>query len=240
MDNPWRDPPAVAPGARSVRTLLGPHAMKSTRFDGLYTWSVYQPDRRIDFNGFYLAGEAGGVLVDPMPLDAEQLAQLREAGGARYVLVTNADHLRAGAELAAELGADLVAPEPDRARFAPEAQGAVAAWYGPDRPLPEPLGGAFEVCWLGGGKSELEPALWWRTGAAWIFGDLVRSHESGRLRLLPAPKLSDPARAARDVAELCARPAQAVLLGDGDSLWREPGPALAELRANLEAISPRP
>ena len=58
------------------------------------------------------------------------------------------------------------------------------------------------VHWLGGGKSEAEPAFVIEPMRAAIFGDLVRSHESGRLRLLPDPKLSDRERAIADVRAL--------------------------------------
>ena len=211
--------------------------MKLTRIPGLSTWPVYQPERRIDFNGFLLAGPAsgaaGGVLVDPMPLDTAQLTQVSEQGGVGFVLITNADHLRAGAELADRFGSQLVAPGPDRERFAASVQDRVDAWFGPDDQLPEPLAALFDVVWLGGGKSTLEPALYWTAQRAWIFGDLVRSHESGRLRLLPPPKLSDEDRARADVLALLDRPAEAVLLGDGDSIFAGAKQALDELAATL-------
>ncbi len=211
--------------------------MKLTRLHGLSTWPVYQPDRRIDFNGFFLAadatGGAGGILIDPMPLDPVQLAQVTEQGGAGFVIVTNADHLRAGAELADRFQAQLVAPAPDSERFSESIRGRIDAWFGPDEELPAPLAALFDVSWMAGGKSPLEPALYWKAQQAWVFSDLVRSHESGRLRLLPAPKLSDESRAKADVRELLARPAEAILLGDGDSIFNGAREALDALAAEL-------
>lgn len=212
--------------------------MKWTRIHGLSTWPVYQPDRRIDFNGFYLApeatGGAGGVLIDPMPLDTAQLALVEESGGVAYAVVNNADHLRAAAELADRFGAQLVLPRPDEGRFQDSIRDRADAWYGPDEELPAPLAALFEVAWMAGGKSSLEPALYWRAEKAWIFGDLVRSHESGRLRLLPPPKLSDEARAKADVRELLSRPAEALLLGDGDSIFSGARDVLDALAASLD------
>ena len=61
--------------------------MKATALEDLFTWSVYQPDRRIDFNGFYWRRPAGGVLIDPMPLTEDAESWLAEqAGGVRWIV----------------------------------------------------------------------------------------------------------------------------------------------------------
>ncbi len=68
--------------------------MKTTRIDGLHYWGAYQPDRRIDFNGWFWERAGGNVLIDPMPLDESQLAFIKERGGARWILVNNAEHMQ--------------------------------------------------------------------------------------------------------------------------------------------------
>ena len=115
-------------------------------------------------------------------------------------------------------GASIAAPEPDRERLGARAAN-VDHWFGPDQALPDGLGQAFEVRWLHGGKSPAEAALYLVPQRALLFGDLVRSHESGRLRMLPDDKLSDPARARSDVRTLRDLNLEAILLGDGDSLF---------------------
>lgn len=205
--------------------------MKSTRLPGLHYSAVYQPDRRIDFNGFFWECEGGNLLIDPMPLPPDQLAYVLERGGARWILVTNADHLRAAPELADELGAEIVAPEAEHERFGARS-GCVKHWFEDRATLPGDLGRAIDVRWLGGGKSEREPAFVLEPLGAILFGDLVRSHESGRLRLLPEPKLSDPGRAAADVRALGAD-YRAVLLGDGDCIFLGAREALEELQSSL-------
>ena len=201
--------------------------MKSTRLPGVFYSAVYQPDRRIDFNGFLWVREGGNVLIDPMPLDDEQLAFVREAGGADWILVTNADHLRAAPELAESLGAKIAAAEAERPRFG-EHEGRIAHWFTDRESLPAGLGADVDVRWLRGGKSAAEPAFVLEPLGALVCGDLLRSHESGRLRLLPDPKLSDAAQAAADVRAL-GTDFDAVLLGDGDCLFTGARAALTEL-----------
>lgn len=210
--------------------------MKDTRLPGVLTWSEYQADRRIDFNGFYWRAEGArpGLLFDPMPLSAEQRAQVAESGGAAWILLTNADHLRAAPELKAEFSARLAAPACERERLG-AAAAEVDLWLAPDAELPAELGDALAVHWVHGGKSEFEAAFELRPLEAVVFGDIVRSHVSGELRLLPDPKLSDRAAAVKDLAPLLARTWRALLLGDGDSLFRDAAGAVADFRKQLGA-----
>lgn len=205
--------------------------MKSTKLAGLFYSGRYQPDRRIDFNGFLWKRAGGNVLIDPMPLDEGEQAFLREQGGASWILVTNADHLRAAPELAQALGARIAAPEGERARLGDQAA-RVDHWFDGRDSLPDGLGSEIDVRYLGGGKSEREAQLVIEPLRALVCSDLIRSHESGVLRLLPEPKLSDAARAAADVRAL-GTDFDAVLLGDGDCLFHGARAALEELHASL-------
>lgn len=205
--------------------------MKSTCLPDLYYASVYQADRRIDFNGFLWKRPEGNVLFDPMPLTPDQLEFVREQGGARWILVSSVEHLRAAPELSELLGAEIVAPESERTRLG-ELASVVSHWFDGRDTLPGGLGAELAVHWLGGGKSEAEPVFVIEPMRAAIFGDLVRSHESGRLRLLPDPKLSDRERAIADVRALGVD-FDAVLLGDGDCIFRDASAALRQLHADL-------
>ncbi len=208
--------------------------MKSTCLETVLTWSRHQPDRRIDFNGFCVTSERGNALVDPLPLDEPDLAHLADLGGAAWIVVTNFDHLRATAALRERLGARAYGPACDRARFG-DAAAAIDAWYESEADLPEGLRERVSVRTIRGGKSPGEVALWLKSERALLFGDVVRSHVSGRLRLLPDEKLADKAAVVRDLAALRELPIEAVLLGDGDSLYRDGAAAYAQLVAELMA-----
>jgi uncharacterized cupin superfamily protein len=199
--------------------------MKSTVLDGVHVWSAWQADRRIDFNGFFVEGLGGGLLIDPLPLDATRLARVRERGGAAHVLLTNADHWRGTADVAAALGCRVLAPAGDRERFG-ERAGKVDAWYESTADLPEGLREGIDVVLLRGGKSPVEAALVLRPQRAVMFGDAVRSHASGRLQLLPDDKLADKDALLTSFRPLLSRPIDAVLVADGDCTWRDGREAL--------------
>ena len=40
--------------------------MKACSLPGVFHWNRFQPDRAIDFNGFFFQGRKGGLLIDPL------------------------------------------------------------------------------------------------------------------------------------------------------------------------------
>lgn len=206
--------------------------MKNTCIEGLSYWGAYQADRHIDFNGFHWATPAGGLLIDPMATGPDGLAELKERGGVRWILISNADHLRAGPVLKGALGAELWAPEEDRERLGVHAK-HVDGWFNQAGGLPAELATLIDVWPLRGGKSTMEPAFYLKEPRALYFADLVRSHESGRLRLLPDPKIQDKAAVVDSVKALGSLEVQALLLGDGDGIYNGAKEAFASFLAEL-------
>ena len=206
--------------------------MKSTRIAGLHYWGEFQADRRIDFNGWFWERSGGNVLIDPMPLDEAGVAFLRERGGVQWILVNNADHLRAAALLGRDLDAELIAPAAERERLG-EAAMSVRHWFETAADLPGGLADEVEVVPLAGGKSPMEPAFHLKPLSALYFGDLVRSHETGALRLLPDPKISDRAAVVASLQPLKGATPDAILLGDGDPILSGAAGALESLLGSL-------
>ena len=204
--------------------------MKKTKLNGLYYWGRLQADRQIDFNGFYWAREGGGVLIDPMEMSADERALLDQLGGAQSIILTNFDHLRATEELKTALGLEVWAPAAERERFG-QAAAVIDHEYTAASGLPGEL--EIEAFEMRGGKSEVEMALYLKPLKALLFGDVVRSHESGVLRLLPDPKVADRALLVQSVKALADLPLEAVLLGDGDSHYYRADQAFAEFLAEL-------
>jgi hypothetical protein len=194
--------------------------MKTLHRDDLFSWSVFDEARNIDFHGTFWADQ-GGVLVDPVPMSAHDREHVTALGGARNILVTNSDHLRASVELAEAFGAALIGPRAER-----EAIGwKDARWVGDgDAIVP-----ALVVLELEGSKTPGELALV-LGGTTLITGDLVRGQRGGRLNRLPDAKLADVDAAVRSIARLAALEGiEAVIVGDGWPIFERGGAALAQL-----------
>ncbi len=204
--------------------------MKFLHRPDLFSWAAFDEPRNVDFNGHLWMAPSGGIAVDPMPLTEHDAAHIDALGGVRWILLTNADHVRAAAWMAERWGARIAAPAAER--DLPDLQGLdVAHWMTPHEVLPC----GIQCLPMEGSKTPGELAFLLPDGSAVICGDLVRGQRAGSLNLLPDAKLADRGAAVRSVARLAALPGlQAVLVGDGQSVFSE---GAARLSALLEAMS---
>ena len=65
---------------------------------GLFIWRAYDPVVKADLFSSAIAAPGGTYIVDPISLEDSQLARLREIGPVAGIIVTNANHHRAGAD----------------------------------------------------------------------------------------------------------------------------------------------
>jgi uncharacterized cupin superfamily protein len=196
-------------------------------------WSVWQPDRNLFFNSFFIEGAIaadaasgsgiGNLVVDPLPLPDADAAEIDARGGVAWIAITNRDHERDARTVATRFGAKIAASELE----APLLSGPV------DRLLKDgdTIGGG-SVLALEGVKTPGEFALNFTSLRAVLVGDALWGTPAGALRLMPDEKLADPARAALSLRKLAAALPEHLLLGDGTSLF---GGALKVLWATLEA-----
>lgn len=200
--------------------------MKALHRPDLFTWSGFDPERNVDFNGTAWRSPDGLVLIDPMPMSTHDLDHLVSLGPTRLIVMTNSDHVRAAPALARILGAELAGPAAEREGFPVPC----ARWIEDGEEL---LPGLVALA-LEGSKTPGELALWLRQDTL-ITGDLVRAHRAGALMALPDAKLKDRAAARRSVERLAALPGlQTVLVGDG---WPLFGGAAAELERLAAALA---
>ena len=199
--------------------------MKSLHRPDLYSWSVFDEPRNVDFHGLCWARPEGNVLVDPLPMSAHDRQHLADLGGAAHIVVTNSDHTRAAVELAAETGAVICGPAAERDGF-PIPCGR---WLADgDTVVP-----GLVALALDGSKTKGELALL-LDDSTLITGDLVRAHRAGSLMILPDAKLGDRAAAAASVRRLAALPqVGAVLVGDGWPVFAGGRQLLVELAERL-------
>ena len=196
--------------------------MRATVVPGVEFWSVFQPDRGLDFNGFFVETAEGNFVVDPIAPDEATLATLRERG-VKDIVITNRDHERATAAVAAATGAQVVASEHD----------APLLTHRVDRIVrPGDLVHGWMVMGFTGLKTTGEIALVDRTRRAAIVGDAIWGAPAGALTLMPDAKLGDAAEAARSLRQLRAAQIDHLLVGDGACAF---GNASALLDAMFDA-----
>jgi glyoxylase-like metal-dependent hydrolase (beta-lactamase superfamily II) len=195
--------------------------MKLLHRTNLYGWSRFDESRNLDFNSVLWVRPDGNVAIDPLPLSEHEHARLRSFGGVAHVVITNSDHVRAARALVEASGAKLYGPAAEREGFPTDCD----AWLdGGESPIP-----GLEVLALEGSKTPGELALLIENTTL-VTGDLIRGHRAGVLNLLPNEKLRDRARAVSSLRTLAGLQAlEAVLVGDGWSVFRNGAAAVTEL-----------
>jgi hypothetical protein len=197
--------------------------MKLLHRPDLYCWSEFDSERNIDFHSLAWIRPEGNVLVDPLPLSEHNRSHLQSLGGARWIIITNSDHIRASQELAAQMDAQILAPKGEQASFPIP----VSRWLADgDNIVP-----GLDAMALHGSKTPGELALVLEETTL-ITGDLVRAHQAGSLMLLPNGKLVDRSQAIASVGRLAQlSKIEAVLVGDGWQIFRDGHIRLQELLA---------
>jgi hypothetical protein len=184
---------------------------------GVWRWSVW--DDRIDFesDAHAVVGDAGAVLIDPLPLRDEALARL---GPVIAICLTAACHQRSAWRYRRTLDVPVYAPadcrkmeeEADHTYRAGELlpSGLIAV----HTPGPEPAHHAFLLS----------------TPPGVLFcADLVMRDPDGVLMFVPPAYHDDPAATRASVARLLALPFSVLCLDHGAPITAEPHAALARL-----------
>jgi len=193
--------------------------MQPTIVPGVATWSRWQPDRAMFFNAWFVAGEGGNIVVDPLEPDADDLTYVDERGLAA-VVITNRDHERAAALFAERYEVPVFASLPDANEMAVPVARTVA--HG------ETIFG-WRVVAFDGFKTPGEFALFHRLSRSAITGDAFWGVPAGAVRLMPDEKLGDPARAALSARQLLALGVRHLLVGDGMPVFHRAWEALSEM-----------
>lgn len=181
---------------------------------GIYSWSVHNEEKGIDFNGHFVVNAGGRALVDPPPMDDATLARVESIGPPTVIVVTNAHHSRASESFAARWKIPIVVPEADAALLPPGIRPGGVHRDG------DTLPGGLTVIALQDQKTPGETALLCRASSSLILGDALIGRPAGSLSMLPAAKFADIGRARAGLARLRDLPFEALLLGDGGSIPR--------------------
>ncbi len=206
---------------RAARQPLTDSHMKSLHRPDLFGWSSFDEARNLDFNSVLWRRPGGNILFDPLSPSPHDRRHLEELGGASWIVLTNSEHVRAAAELAASLEAEVAGPAAEQAGFPIRCD----RWLAEGDALVPGLV-AFE---MQGSKTPGELALLLEETTL-VTGDLIRGQRGGSLNLLPDAKLKDARRALESVVGLLRYTRiDAVLVGDGWPVFRDGHARLREL-----------
>jgi len=179
--------------------------MRATAVPGVWSWSRWQPDRNLDFNGFFVESAEGNFVVDPIAPDEAILEALRGRGVADVVL-TNRDHERAAAEVVRATGARVAASAAEAPLFGVRV----------DRMLHDgDHVHGWRVLSFSGCKTAGEIGLFDRARRTAIVGDVLWGTPAGALTFMPDAKLAHPEQAVLSLRSLRALEPRHLLVGDG-------------------------
>jgi glyoxylase-like metal-dependent hydrolase (beta-lactamase superfamily II) len=188
---------------------------------GIWRWTWFSDRFGYDFSGYLVLQAGGNLCVDPVQMSDAVLDELAGRGVGR-ILITNRNHYRDAARLAARTGAP-VAVHPADAPFVAARGVTVGEALAPGGRV-----GPFEVV-AAEGKSPGEVALLWPERRILIVGDACVGPQAGQLGLLPDAVIDDPARLRASLGRLAALDFDTLLLCDGHPILDGGRAALAAL-----------
>jgi uncharacterized cupin superfamily protein/glyoxylase-like metal-dependent hydrolase (beta-lactamase superfamily II) len=207
--------------------------MKKLSIAGWYSWSRWQPDRNLFFASHLLVRESGNVTFDPLPTDDAENAEIEALGGVAVVLLTNRDHERGAAAMRERFGARILASRVEAESFrlhvddvfdAAPASFPSSRSHGSSELVPGITALALE-----GAKTPGEVTFHLPDHRVAVVGDAMIGQPAGTLSFLPDENLADSEALALSLRRLWALTPQALLLGDGDSLFAGVDDAMATL-----------
>jgi glyoxylase-like metal-dependent hydrolase (beta-lactamase superfamily II) len=186
----------------------------------LFAWQAYDPSSKVDLTSVaYLVG-GRLVVVDPVELTGEAETELVAAGEPVAIVLTNGNHERASASLAASWKVPVLCHEE-----AVAGTDIVADAYVEDGQ--ELFGGLAVMTLPGGGPGEL--ALYHARTQALSFGDLVINLPGYEFSLLPDKYCVDPRQARASLQKLQGLAVSRVTFAHGWPVVTGAGEHLASL-----------
>lgn len=197
---------------------------------GIWQWSWFSQEKQLDFNGLFITLGEHRVLVDPPPMNPDEIAQCRRGGPIDYIVITNRDHAREATTNRKTFGCQLWVPDAD----APQMDLA------PDKTFKdgELLPGGMWAIHLHDQKSPGESALFLQQGSGvMIVGDALIGKPPGAVSMLAADKYADAGKARERLQRVLKYNFDTLLVGDGASIMSGAKQTVANL---LDSSSPQP
>ena len=178
---------------------------------GIWQWSWFSEEKKLDFNGLFLTVGEHKILIDPPPMTGDASSLILRNGPVDYIIVTNRDHAREAVKYQGEFHCQLHVPEADAAQM--DLKPTKTFKDG------ELLTGGIWAIQLTGQKTPGESALFIQQGkGVLIVGDALIGKPSGSVSLLPAEKYADAGKARKGLRRLLKYNFDSLLVGDGASI----------------------
>ena len=188
---------------------------------GLWCWQRFQPSVKVDCTSTAIRVGAQLVLIDPIPLAREALAELTSQSEPAAIVVTNGNHDRAVAQLRSQFKIPVIA----------QADAIAHLGFAVDRTVTddEMLFDGLRVITLPGagvGEIALHDARGWL-----ILGDALINLEPDGLALLPDKYCTDAIEMRRSLRKLLRFPSEVLTFAHGLPLVSRVDPRLQALLA---------
>lgn len=177
----------------------------------VWTWSVFNEEKKMNFNGWYVQCDGETALIDPPEPNDHVFQLLGVRGIPDNILLTNKHHTRFAESFREEFDCPIWIHEYDEQLM--------------DIPVDrvfqdgDVLSCGLRVINLHHGKTNGESAFYLKKERpTMIVGDAVIGHPTGFLSMLPDQKFEDPALAKMGLNRLLEFPFDMLLVGDGESI----------------------
>ncbi len=177
---------------------------------GISTWSIFNTEKQLNFNGWYIEHQGEAVVIDPPTPGQAVLDEIEKRGRPKAILLTNKHHTRASEVFRRQFGCHIWIHEAEKKLMEIPI----------DRTFKHtdlfPCG--LKAITLKNHKTEGETAFLFNGEVpALIVGDAVIGRPAGNLSMLPKEKFRDANQAKEALKILLEFKFEALLLGDGES-----------------------
>lgn len=196
----------------------------------IYSWSEFNEERQLNFNGYFVIHQKDAVIIDPPRLSGKGLRDLKElvalniSTPIKAILLTNVHHDRSSQELKELFPVPIYINEKDRDLLDSKSD---KTCKGGDQ-----LFGGIRVVHIPDQKSPGESAFYIQDRKILIVGDALIGKVEGEVNMLPPEKFKDVDKAKAGLNVLRELDFESLLLGDGHSILKD---AKAKVEKFLDA-----
>ena len=197
---------------------------------GIFSWSEYNEEKKLDFNGLLIIGKGESVIIDPPALAKDDEAELKNIIDShsscplKGVLLTNVHHERVSSLLKDRFSVPVWVNNLDKEALETSND---KTFIGGDT-----LFCGIQAIQLEHQKSPGETAFYIADQKIMILGDALIGKFPGQLNMLPPEKYQDPEKAKASLNQLLDYDFETLLVGDGSSILKGAKEAVKNFLAN--------